>query len=216
MWIRLQYYYWIQNGEDQKYISKNISMDIYEHKMNIEVNLSSEDKKMEDVYELIKEKILNAPERYDRIIKKKNSIISKIGFASGMIPALIICSLLGIIPTIRKIYSDSFVLFPLASIILAYMIGNTFFRGKTETLYSTIVPGKKYAGWDSTNNRRIYEDNIDDYISTSEIIIGKNIDNLSYRKRILDLEERYSKYIPKELIALLVLSIIVIIIGKIL
>ena len=81
MWVRYNYHYWIQNGRDQKMISQHINMNIYEYKMDIEVNLSSDDKKMDDVYQLIKEKILKAPERYDRIIKKKSSITNKIGFA---------------------------------------------------------------------------------------------------------------------------------------
>lgn len=214
MWVRYGYSYWIQNGREQKMISQYINMTIYEYKMDIEVNLSSDDKKMDDVYQLIKEKILQAPERYDRVIKKKSSITNKIGFALGMIPSLIVCTLLVFVPIIRQIYGMTYVLFPIAVVILAFMIGNTVFGGKLDFLYSTIVPEKKYAGYDSTNHKSIYKDDIDKFVQTSEIIIGKNINNINHRKEIVELEKKYSSYIPTELIALLVLSIIMILVGK--
>lgn len=214
MWVRYNCHYWIQNGNDQKMVSQHINMSIYEYKMDIEVNLSSDDKKMDDIYQLIKEKILHAPERYDRVIKKKSSITNKIGFALGMIPSLVICTLLVFVPAIKQIYGITYVLFPIATIILAFMIGNTVFGGKLDRLYSTIVPEKKYAGYDSTNYKSIYKDDIEKFVETSEIIIGKNIDNIKNRKEIVELEKKYSSYIPKELIALLVLSIVMILVGK--
>lgn len=214
MWVRYHYNYWIQHGSDQKMVSQSINMNIYEHKMDIEVNLSSNDKKMNDIYQLIKEKILKAPERYDRIIKKKSSITNKIGFALGVIPSLIICTLLVFVPTIRQIYGMTYVLYPIAVVILAFLIGNTVFSGTLDRLYSTITPKQKYAGYDFTNHKSIYKDDIDDFVSTSEIIIGKNIDNIKHRKEIIELEEKYSRYIPTELIVLLVLSVIMILVGK--
>ena len=125
MWVRYNYRYSIQNGRNQKYISQHINMDIYEYKMDIDVNLSSDDKKMDDVYQLIKEKILRSPERYDRVIKKKNLITNKIGFALGVIPSLIIGLLLAFVPEVRKIYGMTYILFPVAVSFLALMIGNT-------------------------------------------------------------------------------------------
>ena len=214
MWVRYNYHYWIQNGRDQKMISQHINMNIYEYKMDIEVNLSSDDKKMDDVYQLIKEKILKAPERYDRIIKKKSSIANKIGFALGVIPSLIICTLLVFVPTIREIYGMTYVLFPIAVVILAFMIGNTVFGGRLDRLYSTIVPEKKYDHYDASAGKSVYKDDIDKFVGTSEIIIGKNINNIHNRKEIVELEKKYSGYIPTELIVLLVLSIIMIFVGK--
>lgn len=214
MWIRYSYSYWIQNGRDQKMVSQHINMNIYEYKMDIEVNLSSDDKKMNDIYQLIKDKILRAPERYDRVIKKKSSITNKIGFALGAIPSLVICTLLVFVPTIRQIYGMTYVLFPIAVVLLAFMIGNTVFGGKLDRLYSTLVPEKKYDHYDATAGKSVYKDDIEKYLETSEIIIGKNIDNIKNRKEIVELEQKYSKYIPIELIVLLILSIIMILVGK--
>lgn len=216
MWVSYHYNYWIQNGNDSQYINQSINMNIYEDRMDIDVNLSSADKKMDDVYQLIKEIILKAPEKYDRIIRKKSSITNKITFALGVIPSIVICTLLVFIPQVRQIYGMTYVLFPIAVVLLGYMLGGTVFGGKLDSLYSSIVPEKKYAGYDSTNYKSIYKDDIDSYTKSSEIIIGKNIDNLRCRKEIADLEEKYSKYIPKEIIAIIVLSLLMILLGKLL
>lgn len=214
IWVRYHFSYWIQNGRDSKLMSQGITMNIYETKMDIDVNLSSEDKKMDDVYTLIKNKILNAPEKYDRIIKKRSFITNKVSFALGVIPSLVICTLLVFVSTIREIYGMTYVLYPIAVVLLGFMIGSTVFGGKLDRLYSTIVPEKKYAGYDSTNYKSIYKDDVDSYIQSSEIIIGKNIDNIKNRREISEIEEKYSKYIPIEIIVILVLSLVMIFVGK--
>ncbi len=215
MWVRYDFSYWIEHGRDfSKSVRQYINMNIYENKMDIEVNLSSEDDKMDDVFQLIKEKITNAPEKYDRLIKKKNAITNKVTFALGIIPSIIICTLLVFVPAVRYAYSMTFVLFPIATLILGFMIGTTFFERKIDNLYANITPPKKYAGYDSKNMKSIYKDDIDEYLNTSEIIIGKNINNLENRNKITELEKKYGKFIPKELLVILVLSIIVVILGK--
>lgn len=216
MWIRYNYTYWIQHGKDSKYISQTINLNIFEYKMDIEVNLSSDDEKMNNIYQLIKEKVLKSPAKYDKVIKQKNSITNKIGFAIGIIPSSIICILLLFVQTIRQLYGNTYVLFPILTTILALIIGNTIFGGRLEKLYSPLMPEKKYAGYDSSKGKSIYKDDIDKFIETSEIIIGKNINNINNRKEILNMEEKYSKYIPIELISLLVLSIIIVLICKLL
>ena len=211
MWVRYRYSYWIQHGKDQKLISQYINMNIYEHKMNIEVNLSSDDKKMDDIYRLIKEKIQNAPKRYNRIVSQKEKIKYKIELAIGMIPSIVICTLAAFVPTIKQVYGMTYVGYPLVAIILGLIIGTIVIGNKLDDLYSTIEPKRKYAGWDSKRNKSVYKDDVDDYVSKSEIIIGKNINNIKRRKEILKLDRKYSSYIPIELLVLVVLSIIVII-----
>lgn len=207
--------YWIQQGREDKMISHRINMDIYEYKMNIDVNLSSEDKKMDDVYQLIKDIILTAPERYDRIVRNKSSITNKITFALGIIPSIILCTLLCFVPAIRHAYGLTYVLYPIMVVFIGFFVGGTIFGGKLDRLYSTIVPNKKYAGYDKTNYKSIYKDDVDDYIQKSEIIIGKNINNIKNRKEIEELEIKYSKYIPIEIIVTSVLSLLMILVGKI-
>ena len=187
-----------------------INMTIYENKMKIEVNLSSEDKKIDDVYELIKKKVLEAPPKYDTVVEKKSKINTLTAIAIGFIPSLIITTLLLIFPTIRQIFSSGYVIYPIVSFILALAIGGSISATKLDRLYKPINPEQKYAGYDVNKGTRLYKDDIDKYIETSEILIGKNVNNLKNRKEILAYYNKYKKYIPYELGIMLILSIIVI------
>ena len=193
----------------------SISMWIYENKVKIEVSLNSEDRKIDDIYELIKSKILQAPEKYDKVIKKKSKITAVVGLAIGFIPALIISTLLLFVPTIRHIFAVSYVLYPMCSLVLAFLIGGIFGSAKLDRYYEKINPEQKYAGYDSNKGKSIYKDDIDQYVETSEILIGKNVDNLKCRKEIMANFEKFKRYIPYELGAMLLLSIITLFLGGI-
>ena len=192
-------------------IQDNIdSLNLFEQEI-----LKLNDDKMKDIYQLIKDKIVNAPSKYTRIIKKKTFITSKIQFAAGAIPSLIICALLTISPAIRNVYAQTYILYPIAVILLSLAIGGIAYGGKLSNLYSTIVPEKKYDHFDSSSGKSVYKDDMDKYLSTSEILIGKNADNISKRRQIRKLEKKFNKYIPIELFAIVILTIIMIIIGNI-
>lgn len=130
-----------------------------------------------------------------------------------MIPGIVITSLLLFIPVVNNIILKGYVVYPIVALILSYMIGSMISSSKLDKYYESIVPSKKYAGYDSTNYKRIYKDDIDSFVDTSEILIGKKINNLDNRRMIKKVYEKYKGLIPKELIALLIVTVIVIIIG---
>ena len=168
---------------------------------------------MKGVYDLIKEKVLTAPEKYDRVIKKKTSIINKVGLAIGLPIGIVISLLLTFIPAVRELYLNSYVLFPIVGAALAYFIGSFIANMKLDHLYAPLLPDKKYAGYDSYSQKSVYKDDIDKFVETSEIIMGKNIDNLKNRNEIVETEKKYSKLLPIELLILGGLSIIYIVAG---
>lgn len=214
--IYFQYGFHTQHPNTQsKYYSQNIYMHIYESEVSISVSIDNENKIMDEVYDFIKSIIQNAPVKYDTIIEQKNKIISKVSFASGMIPSLIILSLSALIPALRQIYGQTYILFPIACIFLAYTIGSLVTSSKINNYYEELISDKKYAGYDHSKGKSIYKDDIEKYKQKSEVIIGKNINNLKYREEIKEINEKYSKYIKPEIIALIIISIIVIIIGKV-
>lgn len=208
--------YTVMNPEPNRsrdYYTQSIQMHINENKLSIDLNLKSEDPKLDDVYKFIKNKILNAPEKYDDIIKNKNKIMNTITFATGLIPGMVMAALLLFAPYVNNIIFKGFVVYPLIVLFIAYLIGSMIASSKLDKYYETIMPSKKYAGYDSTNNERIYEDDIDSFVSSSEILIGKKVNNLDYRRIIKKEYEKYSGLIPKELVALLIVTIFIIIIG---
>lgn len=202
-------------GQKSEWYNQHINMTIYEDRMDIDVSLSSKDDKINDIYELIKSKILNAPPKYDKVIQKKGTISTMVGLAIGFIPSLIILTLLLFVPTIRQIYAMGYVVFPIASLVLAFIIGGTIGSSVLDKWYSSINPEQKYAGYDTTNYKSIYKDDIDGYVKSSEILIGKNVNNLTCRKNIISCYEKYKKYIPYEIGVMILLSIIVLFLGGI-
>ena len=212
MYVSCYLSYTIQHGNDSKSVANKIYLHIYENKMSIDVKLDSNDNRMNDVYQFIKDKITNAPIKYDRIIKDKRKITTKVSFALGIVPSLVICTLLCFIPIIREAYSMTFVMYPVLVLALCFVIGGTISSMKLDQYYKTIVPKEK-SEWDSKKGARVKSDDIDEFVETSEIIIGKNIRNLHNRSEIEEIEEKYSKNIPYYILITIVLSIMVVAIG---
>ena len=205
--------YTVRDGVKNDFYSQHIYMNIYEHKMDIDVSLKSDDKKIDDVYELIKNKVLNAPPKYDDVIKNKSSINFKVGFGIGMIPGLIIPTLLCLIPTVRTVFATSYVVYPIAVLVIAMFLGFMIGDSMLGKLYKRIQPEQKYAGYDSSRGKSIYKDDIEKFTNTSEILIGKNVDNLKCRREIMEIYDKYRKYLLPEFGIMVVLSIIVLFLG---
>jgi len=207
--LRLSYKVKEINDSTAKYHNQSISMAIYEHKASMDFRLESDDRQLQDLYEFIKIKVQESPIKYDFIIQKKSLITNVIALTKGFIPACVLGLILVIaIPAIRPIFAQSYVLFPIAVIILTFMLGNTLFSFSTSELYKNITPKLEYAGY-SQKSGSIYKEDIDDYTKKSEILIGKNVDNMNKRQAIQEKYNKYKKYIPYELGILVILSIIV-------
>lgn len=196
----------------REYYSQSIDLYINENKMDINLNLKSDDPKLDGVYELIKSKVLNAREKYDDVIKKKNKITTTVIFGIGLIPAMVIGLLFLLIPTVNEIIFNGYIVYPIIVLLLGFIIGSMLSTSKMEKYYKPIVPEKRYAGFDKNYNS-VYKDDIDKYVGTSEILIGKKINNLENRELILKEYNKYKSLVPIELIALLFASMIVVIIG---
>ena len=212
--VNYYFYYDIVTPEPNRsrnHYSQSITMYITENKLEISLNLDSHDSKLEDIYNTIKNVILNAPPKYDDIIKNKNKIISVVSFSIGMIPSIIITSLLLLVGPIRSIFLSGYVIYPIVCIIMSYVLGGVITSSKLDKYYDSILRDKVYAGY--SNGKSIYKDDIDKFISTSEILIGTKHNNLENRNAIKQEYEKYKKLLPKELIVLLVISFIILIIG---
>lgn len=196
-------------GNSSEYYHQTIDMWICENKMDISFSLNSNDNKLDDIYNLIKNKILNAMTKYDDIIKRKWLVNIIVTLGIGFIPSLIISTLLLFSSVIREIYSSYYIVYPMVSLFLAFIIGGVIGNSKLEKCYKHISPEQKYVGYDSSKGSSIYKDDIDQYVNTSEILIGKNANNLEYRKEIKAYMDKFKKFVPYELLILLVMSLIV-------
>lgn len=191
----------------------HIYLNIFEDNMDIDVSLNSEDDFMNNIFNFIKEKIKLAPEKYDYVIKKKNKIINTYSFSLGAIAGIILTSLLLLISPVRTIVLDYFIIYPLICLFLSFIVGTLVFSGKMTDLYKCIDMEKIYDGYDMENNKSIYKDDKQKYMNTSEVIIGKNIDNLKNREEIKMLEGKFKKFIPYELLCILIISLLIFVVG---
>lgn len=196
--------------KSRKHYSQHINMNIYEARMDIDVSLCSDDKKIDDVYELIKSKILKAPVKYDDLIRKRKYIYAVVDLAMGFIPAFAITFFLLFVPSIRDAFAASYVLYPICCLFLSFFIGSIFSSAKLNRLYRNIIPSKKYSGYDVNKHKSIYEDDMNKYLQTSEVLIGRNLDNLKFRRQIFQCYSTYKKIIPIEVVVLVIVSIIVV------
>lgn len=197
-------------NRSRNWYGQSIVMYISENKMDIQLNLKSDDPKLEELYNFIKSVILNAPEKYDDIIKHKSKIVNTVTLATGLIPSLIITTLLLFVPVINMFILKGFIVYPAFASIMAFVIGSMISSSKLGKYYDTIVPDKKVS---YSTGSRVEKDDIENFTGTSDILIGKKVDNLENRRIIREEYNKYKANLPKELIALLGISVVVIIIG---
>ena len=69
-------------NRSRNFYTQSIQMHINENKLDITLNLKSADPKLDEIYNFIKNKILNAPEKYDEVIRNKNKIINTVSFGA--------------------------------------------------------------------------------------------------------------------------------------
>ena len=195
------------------YYSQDLQIDIRENGLSISYDLSSEDNKLDDVCKFINNEIRNAPPKYGFVIKKKSLIKGVVTFGSGLIPGIILATLTLFIPQLSDIVFRGYVLYPIFAILLAYLFGTIFYGVLLDNYYKPISPNKKHVGYSKKTFNAIYKDDIEDYIESGEVIIGKNINNIKARKEIKKTYLKFKSLLYKELVVLVIASIIVIIIG---
>lgn len=202
-----------KEGEQSTSYSQSITMYVTNKKMDISINLKSEDPKFDNVYNKIKEKILTAPEKYDETIKNKSKIMNTVAIATGTIPAIIITSIFLFVPEINKVFLKGIVVYPLVVAFLMYFIGSIIANAKLDKYYDPIMPDKKYAGYDTTNHKSVYKDDVDQYVNTSDILIGTKVNNLTYREKINEIYDKYKSRVLPMILAITGISIIVLVVG---
>ena len=192
--VHLELNYWVRNDYSKNLYSQTLNLSIREDDFEYRVNLNNNDDKLKDVFEYINKKVNAAPERYDFTIENKNKIIQSTGFAIGFI----------LIPMMRDVFNESIILFTLILISFTYFIGSLIGSSMYSDLYKNIKPKRVYTSY---NERNINKYDIDNFVNRSEVLIGKNINNDKCRKEIKEKFEKYKKFIPKEIVALIITTI---------
>lgn len=201
------------NGDSSSH-SASISL----HIDNAQIKLGEEDSHGDGIFTSARTTIMtvisNAPERYDHIIKDRQSIQLKIGAAAATIPCTIVTAIIFLLPSVRAVPS-LYLIYPAIAAGASIAIGATIGKATTEHLYAPIIPRQKYVGYDKRNYAPTYTDNVDEFTNNGEICFGKYADNVRCRQRIARLEEEREKPLSVSGAILIITTILVYIVSAI-
>ena len=173
--------------------------------------MKSEDRKVDNIYNLIKKIVNESPTKYDNIIKKRGLIQMFLGISYTLVPSILLTALMLVInESIRDTIMNYAYLYPFISLGISFALSSPVMVRMT-MLYKSIIPEQKYAGY--KDHKSVYTDDVESFISKSEVTIGKNYKNLEIRKSIQKMLDFSKKIILPELGLLVIVSIIVFIIS---
>ena len=210
---RIDVYFCLSYDVTQEHTKKfhyhSINLYITETDLSVSYNIDDSDNKVEEVYNLIKNKIVNAKEKYDYVVKNKTKIATIIALAIGLMPAIVITTLGIFVPQLKELYTRGYVLYPIACFVIAFVVGGTIESYMLDKYFKHIVPDKKYAYYDANKGKSVYKDDIEKFTSTSEILIGKNVNNVECRTKIKEAYDKYKGLVPIEVAIVLIMSLII-------
>ena len=182
---------------------------IYENSFDISIALDSSNREMVDLFDYIKTAINKAPKKYDFVIKNKRKICFSYILELGNIIGIILSTILICLPPVfSMMISGCWILYPLFCLILGYLIGTIIFSNTMDNLYKNIDMEKIYDGYNPNTFESKYKPDKQSYINSSEVIIGKNINNISDRKKIKKLYLDKKKYIKFELLVIAFITLL--------
>ena len=198
-------------GGQTDFISQSINLVITETKMDIDAKISNKDTGMDEIYRYISTIIMQAPEKYDRLIKFKDLINVKVGAVVAFVPVMILAIGLLVFDVTRKYVLDYFWAFPLVIIVFTVVIGMLIGSAKTGSIYDKLIPDKKYAGYDSNKRQSVYNEDFEAYSGSGEVLIGGRAGNMELREKLARMEKKSNKILLIELGITLVVSVVVVI-----
>ena len=136
-------------------------------------------------------------------------VIAKIGLGAGLIPGMLLACVGFAVPQFRAFYGQIPGIFFLVSLVLGATVGILIATKMVEPLYHSIVGRQRYDGYNKRTHQSMYRDDMEDYSSTAEVLIGDKVDGLRKRQKLEDYQKRFGKLILPELLIVLVASAIV-------
>ena len=198
-------------GGQSDYVSQHIDMVITETKMDIDVKISNKDMEMDEIYRYISTIIMQAPEKYDRLIKLKDLINVKLGAVVAFVPVIIVMLGLLFVDVTRKYVLEYYWAFPLIVVLFTVAFGMLVGNARTGVIYSKLITDKKYAGYDSSRRQSVYNEDYEAYSGSGEVLIGGRAGNMELREKLSQMEKKSNKILLIELGVALVASIVVLI-----
>ncbi len=193
---------------------RDASMNLKYSDVYIDVRTVNQENEAHSIYSVVMNMLEDNQDRYDKTIKNRKIRIQSFCIAVGIVLSYILFLIL-------RINADSLPIYIATSLtnkyvivfgqwFVAILLGNIFSSWYILSLYKTLLPEKKYVGYDTSASKSIYKDDIERYIEHSEVHIGKYFDAGKRRNKI----EKIYKVTSKIVLIQLFISVILFFILK--
>lgn len=186
----------------------NVSLYFREYSVSIDVDTSEQENEAHNLYSEVMNILENNEDRYNKTMKFRKIRVQCFTVSIGIVLSYIIYLLLRInintIPQILSEYINNKYVLVFGQWFIAILLGNILSYWYMMSLYRPLLPDTRYSRYDSSANKAIYRDDIDDYIEHSEVQIGRNWDAKKRRNKI----EKIYKITNKIILVQLIISII--------
>lgn len=200
-------YHRYNQGTMSEAIRASVSVFVYPHRLDYSRNIDPEDKNIQQCFDEFERGLSSLPPKNDRIIKQKELIQMKVGYAMGLVPAIILVTASAFVPMLHPFYQKFFWVFPLIILLLGFVFGIFLGAMMLDRSYRVLIP-KKYAGYNANTRSSYYNDDLNKFNSECDIMIGEMAGSESERRYITETEKKFSKLILPLLGAVAVLSLI--------
>ena len=183
IWIKFyaMYYPNYELGADSQLTIEEYNIWIYENNLSIETRSENCDDIVYTTANEIRDIFMNCPDKYDKTIKGKffrsQALYLAIGLAVAIIFSLFLnFSLMPKYEILSTTLSNKLI-FALAFIFVAEFSGTIVGNEVISSMYKRISPKQKYSGYNRNTHTNTYVDDIEQYKSNPEVMIGINTYN---------------------------------------
>lgn len=213
IWIKYHgmYYQNYEVGANSQLTVEEYSIWIHENSLSFDTRSENCDNQVYTTIDEIRNVFMRCPDKYDKTIKGKffrsQALYLAIGLAISIILSLF--TKFSLIPKYELLSTalSNKVVFVLAYIFIAELSGTIIGNEIISSMYKRISPKQKYVGYNKNTYKNTYVDDIDQYKSNPEIMIGVNAYNTSDRVKIENMFKICKKIVLIELIVSLIVGV---------
>ena len=195
----------LTGGQSERAARTEITLNVGEGRFKFEYDVPPEEAALCQATTEFVNKIDNMPLKLDRIIKQKELVIMKTGFAMGMFPALVLGAASLFVPPLAQFYRQYFFVFPCLVLALGFIIGIFLGGMRLSSSYAKLIP-TKYGGYNTKTRSSYRVDDMDSFNEEVDVYIGKKSDFGTTRQFIENTEKKMARFILPELGAALILT----------
>ena len=177
-----------KDNEHYEHMRLDSWIHFWENHVTISIDGKNTEEQVYKVHSYIKGVIENNEDRYNKTVKNRNLRIQAFSFSIGIILSYILYLILSLnmstLPSALVGMLNNKLFLVIGQWLVAGLFGNILGYPIIMILYKNIIPKTKYSHYNKSSHKSVYVDNIEDYISNDEVLIGKFANNDKNRMNI--------------------------------